>query len=80
MCGGANLRAKHVLEVRTLQEFADYGEPGAVKMAFDFNVEDAGGGWSTVSAETRLLATDDLTRRSLARYWRLIVPYGEMAV
>lgn len=74
ICGGANMRAKRVLEVRTLQDFADYREPGAVKMAFDFNVEDAGGGWSTVRAETRLLATDDLTRRGVARYWRLIVP------
>ena len=74
MCGGANVRAKRRLEVRTLQEFADYREQGAVKMAFDFNVEDAASGWSTISTETRVLATDDLTRRGMARYWRLIVP------
>lgn len=74
MCGGANVRAKRSLEARTLQQFADYREQGAVKMAFDFNVEDAGSGWSTISAETRVLATDDLTRRGMARYWRLIVP------
>ena len=74
MCGGANVRAQHVLEIRTLQEFVDYREQGAVKMGFDFNVEDAGGGWSTVTAETRVLATDDLTRRGMGRYWRLIVP------
>jgi hypothetical protein len=43
-------------------------------MAFDFNVEDAGGGWSTLSTETRVLATDDATRRGMGRYWRLIVP------
>jgi hypothetical protein len=57
-----------------LQEFADYQEQGAVKMAYDFNVEDAGSGWSIISTETRVLATDDLTRRGMARYWRLIVP------
>ena len=74
MCGGANMRAKRNLAVRTLQEFADYREQGAVKMAYDFNVEDAGGGWSTISTETRVLALDDLTRRGMARYWRLIVP------
>ena len=74
MCGGANVRAKRILQVRTLQEFADYREQGAVKMAFDFNVEDAGGGWSAINTETRVLATDDLTRRGMARYWRLIVP------
>src|SRR5215467_16115960 len=74
MCGGANVRAMRPLQVRTLQEFADYREPGAVKMAFDFNVEDAGGGWFAVTAETRVLALDDLARRGMARYWRLIVP------
>jgi hypothetical protein len=74
MCGGANVRMKHSLKVRTLQECADYREQGAVKMAYDFNVEDAGGGWSTLSTETRVLALDDSTRRGMARYWRLIVP------
>lgn len=74
MCGGANVRAQRRLEVRTLQEFADYREQGAVKMAYDFNVEDAGGGWSTISTETRVLATDDATRSGMGRYWRLIVP------
>ena len=74
MCGGANVRAKRPLGVRTLQEFAAYQEQGGVKQAFDFNVEDAGGEWSTVTAETRVVATDDLTRRGMGRYWRLIVP------
>lgn len=43
-----------------------YRAPGAVKMAFDFNVADAGGGWSTLVAETRVVATDELTRRAWA--------------
>jgi hypothetical protein len=74
MCGGANVRAKHILEMHTLQECADYRQPGAVKMAYGFNVEGAGGGWSTITTETRVLALDDLTRRGMACYWRLIVP------
>ena len=74
MCGGANVRAKRRLEARTLQEFADDREQGGVKIAYDFNVEDAGGGWSTISAETRVVALDDFTRRGMGRYWRLIVP------
>ncbi len=74
MCGGANVRAKRPLQLRTLQECADYREPGALKVAFDFKVEDAGGGWSTVSTETRVVALGDSTRRGLGRYWRLIVP------
>ena len=74
MYGGANVRAKRGLEVRSVKEFVDYREQGAVKMAYGFNVEDAGDGWSTITTETRVVATDDLTRRGMARYWRLIVP------
>jgi len=74
MCGGANVRAKRRLEARTVQEFADDREQGGVKIAYGFKVEDAGGGWSTISAETRVVALDDFTRRGMGRYWRLIVP------
>jgi len=74
MCGGANVRAKRPLAVRTFEECADYREPGAIKVAFNFNVEDVGGGWSTIITETRVVATDDATRRGMGRYWRLIVP------
>ena len=74
MCGGANMRAKRSLGVRTLQEFADYRDQGAVKMAYDFNVKDASGGWSIINTETRVLALDDSTRRGMGCYWRLIVP------
>lgn len=74
MCGGANVRARRGLEVHTLQECADYRQPGTVKVAYNFSAEDAGGGWSLLSTETRIMATDDDTRRGMARYWRLIVP------
>ena len=74
MVGGADLQAGRPLEVRTLQEFADYRQQKAVKMAFDFDVKDAGVGWCAVTAETRVVALDDATRRGLGRYWRLIVP------
>jgi hypothetical protein len=74
MCGGANVRAKRPLAVRTFEECAGYREPGAIKVAFNFNVEEAGGGWSTISTETRVVATDDSTRTGMSRYWRLIVP------
>jgi hypothetical protein len=73
MCGGADMRAKRPLAVRTLQEFADYREQGGVKIAYDFNVEDAGDGWSTVTAETRVEVQDNYGRGP-AIYWRLIVP------
>ena len=74
MCGAWNPNANRRPDVHTLQEFATYREQGAVKMAYDFTVEDAGSGWSTLSTETRVAATDDVTRRGMGRYWRLIVP------
>jgi hypothetical protein len=74
MFGVWNARENRRPEVRTLQEFADYREQGAVKIAYDFSVEDAGGGWSTISTETRVLALNHATRRGMGRYWRLIVP------
>ena len=74
MFAAMNVRTKRRPEERTLQEFADYREPGALKMAFNFDVEDAGDGWSTVSTETRVWALDDSTRRGMGQYWRLIVP------
>ncbi len=74
LAGGANVRAQRPLNPHTLEEFASYREQGAMKIAFNFAVGDIGGGWSTVSTETRVLATDDGTRRNMGRYWRLIVP------
>jgi hypothetical protein len=73
-CWIANLRAQRLAEVRTLQEFKDYREPGGIKMAFNFHVEDAGEGWCSLSTDTRVLALDEPTRSGMARYWRFIVP------
>ena len=73
MFGIWNARAQRRPDVHTLQELAGYRAPGVVKMGFDFIVEDAGGGWSKINAETRVLAMDD-TSRGMAQYWRLMVP------
>lgn len=74
MAGGANALEKRPLKPRSPQEFAADQQPGTVKIAFNFTAEDVGGGWSIVSTETRIFASDDSTRRGMARYWRLIVP------
>ena len=73
MLGIWNARANRRPDVHTLQEIADCREQGAVKMGYDFVVEEAGDGWSEITAETRVLALDD-TGRGMAQYWRLIVP------
>ncbi|MGO9325904.1 MAG: hypothetical protein ACLP07_15225 [Terracidiphilus sp.] len=68
-----NMRERRPSGVHTLQEFVDYRMQGGIKTAYAFNVEDAGGGWSTLTAETRMMVYSDSTRGP-AIYWRLIVP------
>ena len=60
------------------EEFAAWMPPGNVKIASNVRVEDAGNGWSRVVTETRVLATDESARRTMARYWRLIYPGSGM--
>jgi hypothetical protein len=73
MAGGADTQAGRPLAVHSLQEYAGFRKPGAVKMAFAFYAEDAGGGWSTLTTETRM-AVEEGSSRGPAIYWRLIVP------
>jgi hypothetical protein len=54
-------------------EFREFAEPGWAKAAFNFEVERVGER-TVVTTETRIAATDDASRRSFGRYWRLIGP------
>jgi hypothetical protein len=51
--------------------FAGFHEPGWAKVIANFR---AGGGQLTT--ETRVLATDERSRRAFARYWLLIRPFS----
>jgi hypothetical protein len=55
-----------------------WSEPGWVKAAMDFRLTPRGNG-TELSSETRVMATDDRTRRSFARYWRVVRP-GSTAI
>jgi hypothetical protein len=55
-------------------EFRDWAEPGNVKIAANFLIEDLGGGRSRIVTETRVAATDAGARRKMAKYWALIYP------
>lgn len=57
-----------------LAAFRSFDAPCSVKVAFNLRIEDEGGGWSRISTETRVLATDDAATRTMARYWRVIYP------
>ena len=54
-------------------EFAAFQRPGFVKAAMSFLVTARQGG-TLVQTETRVVATDPVSRRRFARYWRLIRP------
>jgi hypothetical protein len=48
--------------------------PGFAAGTINFRVEDSGPTACTLTTETRVYATDDVTRRRFARYWRVIYP------
>jgi hypothetical protein len=60
------------------EEFRAWMPQGNAKIAFNFAVEDAGGGWSRMWTETRVQATDAAARGIMAKYWRLIYPGSGM--
>lgn len=56
------------------QEFARLNRPGYAKAGMNFLATDEGGGWTRLTTETRVYATDDYARRRFALYWRAIYP------
>jgi hypothetical protein len=58
-------------ERRRGSEFRAFAEPGYAKMAFNFRLDG-----STLSTETRVLLTDERSRRSFRRYWLVIRPFS----
>jgi hypothetical protein len=63
------------LDAAALRNFA---EPGWVKAAMDFRLTPRGNG-TELSSETRVLSTDDATRRRFAAYWVFVRP-GSTAI
>jgi hypothetical protein len=60
--------------VETPAEFIAFNTPDNVKVAFNLAWNDAGGGRTRITTETRIVGTDDHARRTFARYWRVIYP------
>jgi hypothetical protein len=56
------------------EEFAEFGEPDYVKIAWSIRVEDAGPSRARVVTKTRAVATDPQARRKFRRYWALVSP------
>jgi hypothetical protein len=55
-----------------------WSEPGWVKAGMDFRLTPVGNG-TELSSETRVVSTDDATRRRFARYWVFVQP-GSTAI
>jgi hypothetical protein len=61
------------VELRSAADWGEFAAPGYVKAAMSFRV-DAHEGGAMVTTETRVQATDERSRRSFRRYWRVIRP------
>lgn len=61
-------------DARSSRWFRDLSEAGWAKAAMNFRLVDEGQGWTRLTTETRVFATDDATRRRFTVYWRLIYP------
>jgi hypothetical protein len=59
-------------------DFVEFSEPGYVKAAMNFLVESSGPDRSTVTTETRVIATDPDALRSFRRYWTLVAPFSAL--
>ncbi len=49
-------------------------QAGYAKAALNFRLEDLGGGWTSLTTETRVFATDAASLRRFRAYWRVIYP------
>ncbi len=66
---GFRLRARP-----TPEDYKRLSRPGFAKAVMNFRVEPEGESGSRVTTETRVFATDPVSRRRFARYWRVIYP------
>jgi hypothetical protein len=55
-------------------EFVTFSEPGFAKIAWSIAARPAGPGRTVLSTETRVAATDAVSRRRFRRYWLIFSP------
>lgn len=60
----------------TPEEFTNFGEPGYAKIAAGLRIDPYGNDSSIVTIETRVVLTDDESRRRFRRYWLVIGPFS----
>ena len=58
------------------EAFLNFSEVSYAKAAWNFSVQDAGGGQVTLATETRVLCLDATSRKRFRRYWSVIRPFS----
>lgn len=66
--------ARPLLQALRPEEFAEFSEPGFVKIAWSLKVYAVDEKRSVLSTETRATTTDDMSRVRFRRYWSLVMP------
>ena len=56
------------------EEFADFDQPGFVRIAWNIRADPIGPSESVIRTETRVTTTDATARRKFRKYWSLILP------
>ena len=54
--------------------FKTLTQPGFAKATIGFRIDPGRNGWCVLRSETRIAATDYVSRATFARYWRVIAP------
>ncbi len=58
------------------KEFRDFTASGFAKAAWNFSLHAQGSGVITLITETRVLCTDEASRKRFLRYWRFVRPFS----
>ena len=66
--------ANPVFHALAPEQFAAFDEPGWVKIAWTLRVEPIGDAATCFATQTRVLATDRVSRSKFRRYWRMVSP------
>lgn len=62
----------------TAEQFTAFGEPGFAKIAASLRTDPYGNDASILTMETRVVLTDDESRRRFRRYWIVIGPFSSL--
>lgn len=62
----------------TAETFADFHEPGFLKIATGIHVDPYGSGSTVLTVETRAALTDDKSRRRFRLYWMVVEPFSRL--